>query len=523
MQTRQLDIFAVILMHKYTFFPFAVFAVSIALLIANSLATTNFTILDTDPSTYIVIPMLMLIFFPFFYMKENIEISRNMKDLIIGASGFIIYIIATAYIRFLYPLETLSFKTDMLLLPLAIISLIAMIFGISNIKKFKVIIIYSVFASPLLLMPLFNLNLNFASMNTQLVYYTLKIFEKSVAYTAPTIITFNGIGISIGETCAGIGAIIGLIMLLIPIAYLYDGKIISKIYWILSGFLIMIVLNIFRMFSIAIMWIGLNLDITATYIHDFAGVFIFYISIVVMILIIGRYKLEFPKQKRNKKIKNKIKNMSSVYAYAVVIAFSLIYFIMTLNYANYTVIAPQNFTNEYLLNFSNSEIHNVFYNIGNNLDSEGYKYSIMPINNFSAAIIASNSTFNSTNSIMILITTNRGYTDYLLNNQNNSIEADNIYLDDEGHESEIYFIKSDGLIFLVVKSSLIGLSYTGNATEIDAYTIIPGNSLQSGLKCSYDALNTELYSLFFSSIYNNSEYSKMNSAYCISDKMLNNG
>ena len=204
--------------------PFIILSISIALLLLNNLISTPMSISDTDPSTYIIVPMLMLIPFSLFMYKSNIKAKVDNKDIIIGIFGFALFLAGSIYINFIFPVTAGSFKANMVLFPLAIGSFAAILFGMENVHKFWPMMLYSIFASPVLLMPLFNVNLQFSSLNTQVIYHLLNIFYQNVSYSAPITINFNGTLIGIGEACAGIGAIIALVMFMLPIAYFYDGK-----------------------------------------------------------------------------------------------------------------------------------------------------------------------------------------------------------------------------------------------------------------------------------------------------------
>lgn len=495
---------------------FTVFAVAIALLVLNSLATTNLLILDTDPSTYIVVPMLMLIVFPFFMMRKQFEAKLTNTDVAIGAAGLAVYILLTAYIRFLFPVEALGFKTDMLLLPLAVASLVSMLFGINEIKRFKVMIIYSLFASPAILYPLFSLNLNFASLNTQAVYLMLSILIRNISYTAPTYISANGISISIGEACAGIGALIGLVMLMLPVAYLYEGKLKNKFYWVASGFVLILVLNILRMFSIGVIWAYFGLASAASFVHEFAGIFIFYLSIILMILLLGKYGLTFPKQKRRKPSSKRPYHSIRYAALLLALLLAGVYFGLTINYPGYAQVSPISFGYVKPLNLSSTGFRSILLSIISDSNSYGYLQSLVPVNNASIAIVERNATLNQT-PIVVFITSTRGYVGELLSN--NTLLGSQLYLDRYGYEVHAYALASNGTTFFVTQTSVPVQSSIDSLTLADVYVIIPGSAVPPGLKCGDDPANTWLYNVFTWDM--TSRYqSQLESAYCISERFI---
>ncbi len=306
--------------------PFLLLAIGILILLLNGLSTTSLSISDTDPSTYIVVPMLMLVPFAVFMYKEKIIPRTKNLDIFYGIAIFLAYLLPSLYLQYNFPSQFENLKLSMLLFPIAIASFSTILFGLKNARKFWPMMVYSVFASPILLTPIFNLNQQFASLNTQIIYTILHSLYQNVTYLAPITINFNGSLIGIGEACAGIGAIIAIIMFLVPVAYFYDGKFKNKLYWVASSAIFLFVLNLLRMSFITVLWIYYGLAASASFIHLFAGIFVFYVSIILMILMAGAYKIHFPEMKHTYGKSKRTYNYQLV-GYGVVIILALVYLV----------------------------------------------------------------------------------------------------------------------------------------------------------------------------------------------------
>ena len=79
--------------------------------------------------------------------------------------------------------------------------------------------------------------------------------------------------------------IIALALFLIPIAYLYTGRTEGEVFWVGSGIVLLLVLNLVRMASHILRRLTYGPSQTALLAHTFLGVILFYAAIVLMILI----------------------------------------------------------------------------------------------------------------------------------------------------------------------------------------------------------------------------------------------
>ncbi len=490
----------------------AVFFTSVIIMLINPFLSAPSSISDTDPSTYIIVPTIMLPLFSAFIFKNKINVERKAKDIYFGFLLFALFIIFTAYLHYFFSFFFMSFRLYMLIFPLAIASLVITIFGFRSINSFKAIIIYSIFASPILLAPIFSLNQAFAEINAKIVYYLLHFINSSISFQAPISIYYKNYIIGIGESCVGIGALIGLIMFLIPVAYLFNGKASRKVIWVISGFALMLLLNILRMFAIAFAWFYYGPNSTISILHSFAGMTIFYLTIIIMILISGLFELKIPKFDLRKNEKNRGKRPKTVYM-LIPIIYALIYFSASISFQNYLSISPY-------LQYSKVPLSGQpFANfVSTNVNTSGFHSIAYTFSNSSEIILLTNSTFNSSNPIAIFITEpNKQEEKALFSNM--SIYAYSKFSGLNGVNIEIYKVGYNGSTYFLAIEQLPyvqGSSYN----IMGEYGIFPEKAGEINMSCSYDSFYSTFYTLFDLGFYNSTISKQLENVYCLNQKIF---
>ncbi len=483
-----------------------IFAVLLGLSLAYSFYFTQPNISDIDPSTYIIIPIVMLPIFAFFYIKENIkDIYIDKKDILFGLVFFILSILTTAVLRVQLSYLFLTYRLDMIIFPLMILSLVSLIFGIKNIKKFMPIILYSILASPLIIIFLINQNTIFTIINTEIVYAIIKIFVSSATYFAPITILANGYRIGIGESCVGLGIIISIIFLLVPIAYFYNGKLKNKILWIISGVIIILLLNIFRMTLIALEWIFNGPTGALSIFHEFAGILTFYIAIIITLLISQRFKLKFPEFK---KLQKRNKNNFGLAFLGITLAciFSFVYFV---NYAGY-----QNIYLSPTLRINNYSLGNSTFKqeIGS-INAKGYNEELIPENN--TYVIA---LYNATNGIEQQMPVVFSYSigPYYYKN------APNLEFNNGGATSRVFYVLNNNTAFVVFEKDIFSDINNQSYSSMYVYAVIPANEATQ-LKCSSNlSTYSAIYNFLELHFYNKTVYNALNNGECLIEKIVIN-
>ena len=306
----------------------ALFAALTLALIVSSLAITQEYISDTNASTYIIVPMIMLPVFAAFMLKEKeIEPEVDINSIILGVILFALFIVLELDSLGYLGAEFFAYRIDMLIVPIGLVALASLIFGIRNLGKFAWIAIYAMFASPVLLAPVISLNLGFASANSIAIFQLLRPVFAGMSFVGPITIYLNGHGVSIGNTCIGIGAIIGLVMFLAPVAYFMDGRPRDRFVWVLSAIGMMLIFNFLRMLLITISWFAYGPNSVILAVHAVVGQLIFYAVIVLVLLLHGRYGLDYPRI-----MVGKDKHDYNGIAIFAACAFSVLYLFLSLSY-----------------------------------------------------------------------------------------------------------------------------------------------------------------------------------------------
>ena len=373
------------------------FAVLLAVMVINLIALTPLSISDSDASTYVIVPMLMLPLFALFMIKENLVPNVGRKDMLLGIILFMTYILLAKYMIIQFGYLFFSYRIGWLLFPILIASIATILFGASNLKRFSFIAVYALFASPLLLLPVISLNPGFATLNSIMVYHIARLFFPSMIYSAPISLLLNGISISIGEACVGVGALIGLVMLMLPLAYLYDGSAKKKFEWVLSGIVLLLVLNLIRMSAISILWFSEGPNQQLLDIHSVAGQFLFYMAVAVMVIVAGLYGLRYPQLKIKKQAKSK---RYSLWPAAIAVILALIYYIVSMQFTNVQVISPLLLSNSPSITFTQGALVSL---LGSVVNLQNYSsQSVISQNQQSAEVYVYNISRDTTLPLIVL-------------------------------------------------------------------------------------------------------------------------
>ena len=320
-------------------------AVMAALLLNSivSIAMTGLSVSDSDPTTYVIVVMLMLFLFLVFYLKdETIVPELKRRNLIYGSALFALYIVATAYARVWLSYLFISYSVNALLLPLFLASAIVTVFGTAGARKMKTMLIYSLFASPIILLPLLNLNSQFALSNAYIVYDLARAVGLPLAQSGIVITAPSSYSISITTTCADIGAFAAMAMFLVPLAYLFDGSAIKKLLWCAAGMALLFLMNVARMFSIVLIWLFYGISSAVSVFHLFIGEVLFSLAIVVMVLLAYKFGLRMPvANARAARQRRPAKAQRGAYAFLLpCIAFGVIGLAISLPYLNSVYLHP---------------------------------------------------------------------------------------------------------------------------------------------------------------------------------------
>ncbi|MGC8629149.1 MAG: exosortase/archaeosortase family protein [Candidatus Micrarchaeia archaeon] len=488
-----------------------IFAVAVFLLTLSSYFITSLEIEDTNPATYVVVPVLMLPVFAFFFVKEDFRTDISKRDFLIGLSLFTAFIVAFLLLSFIFSYEFLSFRIDLLILPLALASFAALIFGYKNMAKFSLFFVYAAFSSPAVLWPVLMLDQAFAKANTLAIFLMLKSFVKGIIYIAPITISTQISSIEIGQTCVSLGVFVALVFFLVPVAYFYEGKKFNKLVWVVSGFLLLVLLNILRMLSITYYWLVYGPSKVVAFIHEFIGSVLFYLVILIMILLAGKFGLSISK-KRKRAVRRRSRGSNRL-PLLLVLLLGMFYFLFTSDFEVAITYSPLAIASQIPFNASNSYVTR---GISSKLTDLGFKSFFVGMR-YGSSFLAWNSTINSTNPILIYLTApNTNTTKGLLHN---NLLKGRYWFYANSTISEIFDIISNNSEFFVYYSRLPFLLSNGSSYVADAYIVLPAQLVTNQTCSSYNAAYSYVYNLFNAYQYNNSEMRKLTSAFCVAHKV----
>ncbi len=326
----------------------AVLLVAVAIAISNSISITQFSISDSNPATYAIVVMLMILLFIVFSAKERPTVEYKPTNILYGflivGAFFMITALMRSWLSFLFT----SYRVDALLFPLILLSIITAMFGKEGIIKLKWLIVYSAFASQILAAPFLALNKAFVNLNASFVYWLLRIAGTHVSISGLVISAPSATSITIASTCADIGAFIGLVMFLLPLSYMFNGRRWRKLVWVSSGVALLLLLNFVRMLTISLEWIYYGISSAVSTFHLFAGQIMFDAVIIVMIVLFYKYGLRFPSVSGKSARRRTVRAghaASKYYPLAAAIAIGVIVFAITYPYHSVADISSGTFYN----------------------------------------------------------------------------------------------------------------------------------------------------------------------------------
>lgn len=495
----------------------ALFTVLVIIAIATSFFITSGSIIDTDPTTYVIVPLLMLPLFCIFIAKNKIIPEVDKRSVKLGVLVFVIFIALTIYLRYSLSFLFLSYRVDMLLFPLFILSMALLLFGFENLGRFKELMVYALLASPLIFIPFIAWNQGFAVANTVAIYAVAKPFLPSISYTPPITISTPLYRIGIGEACVGVGILIAMLLFMLPLAYLYEGTRLRKAIWVISGFVLLLVLNFMRMLGIMMAWFVYGPSNAVLLVHLFVGILLFYIAIIVMMLLAGRYSLRI-KPIGTTKGKKAIHSKGEVPRLAVALAvlFSLVYFAFTYYYSGAYDVSPVYLLGNTGAHFNNSTIGSIAYSL---INYSGFSARLNLYGNTGAVLLLSKGNLSAP--ILVYIT----YPNNSINKQlikNNVLEGKLYLSDSHGISGTLYGYESNGTAFTMYNTEVPDISTSQYSSQTFSIYILAPTSVGSQIGCSnaYDEFYAHLLNIFNPSMYNLQFASGQLSLYCAFDRLI---
>ncbi len=317
-------------------------AASVAFAIGIFVSATlgEFSFLYLDSYSYVTIALAMGVLFILFIAKsEKLKVPRiKVRSMLLGVLIFVIYIVLLSYAHASLSWLFLSYRVDVLLAPLLMLSIIVAIFGASSIKQYYPVLLYLLLLSVLILFPITSLNGGFINANANAASYIMHALGVNVASHSNAIVAPSGYLLELSSISISFGEFIAIVMLLLPITYLFEGRTFAKLKWLLASIILALVINLaLILLSIAIWAYGLLGGIAESVLALF-GPLSFYLAIIFALMLYRRFDLKlYFSFKWINAIRENIKSgkkLPIILSIALVILFGVISFLISLPYYN---------------------------------------------------------------------------------------------------------------------------------------------------------------------------------------------
>ena len=246
---------------------------------------------DNDPTSYVVIILpIFFIFLVFFYMKE----LESEKDPLKFLLAFIFIGSAiTLYTQNSLNSSLSAYRLDLLSIPLFITGAVILFFGIESAKRLRFILLYLFLIWPFIFSPIYPLQNFVTDITADVAHQLIKVMGLPIQRIPRNVFSSGEREqIEIAKTCVALGAFIGLFVLLLPFINSLSGENKNKGKWIVSGIVLVWLLNLIRIMAIILLWFYSGLSDAMFVFHTFGGNFIFDVSLVISLLSLKFFKLK---------------------------------------------------------------------------------------------------------------------------------------------------------------------------------------------------------------------------------------
>ena len=486
----------------------------VLLTLINIILVSPFYISDTNPYSYTSMIILLLPLFFMLGLKEKFKADLDKNSIILGIVLFALFILSNTYLFMTFSFLFISYGITFITYPLLLASIISLTIGIRNIRRFGSQIAYSIFGSSAILIPIVALNNQFVVFNTSIVFQIIKLLASNAVYISPITIGLNGSYIGIGNACVDIGAIIAIVFIMIPIAYFYEGKVKDKALWVASSAILLFVLNIIRMVSITMLIFYYGASTSILYVHAFAGMLLFYIAMILMLIFAGKYRMHLPRLPRSP-----VANYGryAKYGFSLAIIISLIAFYASYVYLSASYVAPYEPGGGSLLttNLSGSGVNPSTF-----ISTTNYsEYRANASEGISAIYSISSPNSSVKQSILIVTSENSPVKYYIMNGSDTLGELN--FINNKGISGSVAYAISNGTKFIVYSSkNPVGLTGGGTAAA-ELILITPYNASENGSCIMHDSNMYSYIAGLSGSVLNNGSVSRaLEWGYCYSSAVI---
>jgi exosortase len=281
-------------------------AVFVAVVIVGyhySLSTLFRTLQSDTPLAYLgLVPVMALGLAAVLARPNPAEppIHDRQLDYIIG----IPLLVASLAINIVLPVRLSSlfwiWRVDLLALPLFVAGTIALLFGVRTLWRGRIPILFLFLAWPLPYTSfLANQLQSFTNVTVTAVKAALAVVP--VAHSIPssdgTLFAIKHgsttFPVSVASACSGVNGVVGYGLVAIAFLAVVKGSLIRKAAWLLSGLVLVWLLNVVRIIAIFAAGHRWGEKVAIDGLHPFLGLVTFSLSVLIMLLLLGRFGLSF--------------------------------------------------------------------------------------------------------------------------------------------------------------------------------------------------------------------------------------
>jgi exosortase len=190
-------------------------------------------------------------------------------------------------------------RIDLLTLPLFVSGLVALLFGVRRIWALRFPILFLLLAWPLPFTVLLSAT---SGWFTELTARAVGLVTAVIPVARPSqgdetlFIIGSGsdaFGVSIGTACSGMNSFVGFLLLGVAMLFLVRGPIFRKAAWLAMGLVLTVAVNVLRIVAILVAGSTLGQDAALEILHPVAGLIVFNIAVIAMIVLAPRFGLGF--------------------------------------------------------------------------------------------------------------------------------------------------------------------------------------------------------------------------------------
>jgi exosortase/archaeosortase family protein len=231
-------------------------------------------------------------------LKREPAIYDRQLDYIIGVPLIAAAVVIDVLLPYKYSVEFWVWRLDLVSLPLFVAGSVALIFGSRILWRQKLAVSYLLLAWPLpysyLLLSVLNgfTNLTVGALHIIIKHVHVATLDPGSGGQLFTVV-HHGVSfpLSVVSACSGVDGVVGFLLVGSAFAALVTGPRLLKLTWLAGGMLLLWVQNLGRI--IFIFWAGRvwGENVAINILHPFVGLVTFSICVVVMILVMGWFRL----------------------------------------------------------------------------------------------------------------------------------------------------------------------------------------------------------------------------------------